>query len=46
MNKTENGHNLKNDTTPPEKIAQSNNLTPLNQLAAFKPSGGGKWTCR
>lgn len=40
-----NGVEPKQDTLKVESQGQVTNLPPLNQLAAFKPSGGAKWTC-
>jgi len=35
----------KNDSFKSEPSGASSNLPPLNQLPAFKPSGGSKWSC-
>lgn len=43
--KKENVNELKSDAFKSEPSVASSNLPPLNQLAAFKPSGGNKWTC-
>jgi len=45
IDKKENGFESQKDTLKTETQNQLNNLPPLNQLAAFKPSGGAKWTC-
>ena len=32
--------------TKTESQSNATNLLPLNQIPAFKPTGGSKWTCR
>ena len=45
-NKKDEVNESKNDNSKSESPLASSNLPPLNQLPAFKPSGGNKWTCR
>ena len=44
--KNEAATELKHDSFKIEPQITSDHLPPLNQLPAFKPSGGSKWTCR